>query len=62
MADMGIKVVVDTSELEAMCRVMCFNRDCIHHARDQYFCDKKNIIINENGCVHARDGRKEREE
>lgn len=52
MLNMGIKAVVDTSELDAMCRVVCFNQDCIHHGRD-WSCDKKNIIIDENGCVHA---------
>lgn len=58
MANMGIKVVVDTSELDTICRVTCFNTNCIHHNRDgvSATCDKKNIIINRNGlCIHSVD-------
>lgn len=60
MASMRIKVAVDTSELDTICRVTCFNTKCIHHNRNgrSATCDKKNIIINENGlCIHSRDGK-----
>lgn len=56
MADMEIKVVVDTSELNAMCRVTCTNRNCVHHGNDIDSCDKKNIFLDENGCIYAKDG------
>lgn len=65
MADMKIKVAVDTSELDTICQVKCFNVNCIHHNRDgeSATCDKKNIVIDDNGnCIHSREATSKRRE
>lgn len=50
-----LEVKFDTSDILEICRVTCFNANCIYHAKDSFTCDKKNIVIDENGCVNSRD-------
>ena len=56
MAEFGtLEIEFDTSELQEICRVTCYNTNCIYHAKDSSTCDKKKIVIDENGCVNSRD-------
>lgn len=56
MAEFGtLEVKFDTSDLLEFCRVTCFNMNCIYHAKDSSTCDKKNIVIDKDGCVNSRD-------
>ena len=50
-----LEVKIDTSDLMEICRVTCFNTNCIYHAKDSCTCDKKSIVIDKNGCVNSRD-------
>ena len=50
-----LEVKIDTSDLLEICRVTCFNANCIYHAKESNTCDKKNIVIDEIGCVNSRD-------
>ena len=53
MAALGtFEVKFDTSDLMEICRVTCFNTNCIYHAKDSCTCDKKSIVIDKNGCVN----------
>lgn len=56
MAEFGtLEVKFDTSDLLEICRVTCYNTNCIYHAKDSSTCDKKNIVIDKDGCVNSRD-------
>ena len=56
MAEFGtLEVNFDTSDLLEICRVTCFNTNCIYHSKDSITCDKKNIAIDKDGCVNSRD-------
>lgn len=50
-----LEVKFDTSDLLEICRVTCYNTNCIYHAKDSNTCDKKNIVIDKDGCVNSRD-------
>ena len=50
-----LEIKFDTSDLQEICRVTCFNTNCIYHAKDSYTCDNKKIVIDENGCINSRD-------
>ena len=50
-----LEVKFDTSDLLEICRVICYNTNCIHHSKDSSTCDKKNIVIDKDGCVNSRD-------
>ena len=50
-----LEIKFETSELLEICRLTCYNTNCIYHAKDRSTCDKKNIVIDENGCVNSRD-------
>ena len=56
MAELGtFEVKFDTYDLLEICRVTCFNTNCIYHAKGSCTCDKKSIVIDKNGCVNSRD-------